>query len=54
MEIMDLVGDYMHRHQTHFLASAHDLLNTNFVPVMLVIWAKLDQQRKISDQNYQA
>ena len=46
MELMDLRDDYVLRHRLNFMASLHDLVNTNLIPFVLVLLAK----RKKTDQ----
>lgn len=37
MEFMDLWDDYHARHVLNFMASLHDLINTNLIPVVIVL-----------------
>jgi hypothetical protein len=45
MEIHDLRDDYVYGEALHFSASLHDLINTNLIPLVLVLMAK---SKKIS------
>jgi hypothetical protein len=40
MEVLDFVSDYQAGRSLQFLASAHDLVNTNLIPLVLVVLAR--------------
>lgn len=40
MEVLDLHDDYTYLRELRFGASLHDIINTNFIPVVLVLLAK--------------
>ncbi len=45
MEILDLRDDYAVSKTVNIAASIHDLINTNFIPVVLVLMAKMKRVR---------
>lgn len=50
MELLDLRDDYVARGVLKFGASLHDLVNTNFIPFILVLLAKWKKTKLISDE----
>lgn len=45
MECLDFWDDYLHLGRVNVAASLHDLLNTNLIPILLVIWARFERRR---------
>lgn len=50
MELMDLRDDYVARGVLKFGASLHDLVNTNFIPFILVLLAKRLKTKLVSNE----
>lgn len=44
MEGLDLWDEFVTLGRLHFTASLHDILNTNFIPLLLVLWFRKEHQ----------
>ena len=51
MEILDLKDDYFGRGVLNFGAGLHDLVNTNFIPFILVLLAKRLKTKLVSSES---